>query len=257
MGKIIEEIRPEAIMMENVPGLAMRGKVIFDRFLHILGLAGYCYNWRVEQMANFGVPQSRRRLVLLAGLGFEIPFPDPTHARNPAPDSGLHSWVTVRSAIGHLKPPMTLSEAIKRGGPQAHNWHVVSDLKSITRKRLKAAMPGRSWRIVNESLRPWCHRNGYEGFPNVYGRMSWDDVAPTITTGCTTPCRGRFGHPDRRRYTISVREAGLLQTFPYNYRFRTDQMNAVCSMIGNAVPPIYAELAGRVILSAIKKREIS
>jgi DNA (cytosine-5)-methyltransferase 1 len=237
--------------------LAIRGKAIFDQFLRILERLGYIYNWRIEQMADFGVPQSRRRLVLLAGLGFEIPLPDPTHARNPAPISGLHSWVTVRSAIGHLKPAITLSEATKRGGPQDNNWHVVRDLKPITKKRLKAAWPGESWRIIDETIRPPCHRNGYDGFPNVYGRMSWDEVAPTITSGCTTPCRGRFGHPDRRRYTISVREAALLQMFPYNYKFATDQMDAVCSMIGNAVPPLYAKLAGKVILSAIKKRETS
>ena len=256
MGKIIEGIRPEAVMMENVPGLAMRGKGIFDKFLGILESLGYCYNWRIEQMADFGIPQSRRRLVLLAGLGFEIPFPQPTHARVPDTDSGLRSWVTVRAAIAHMKPASTLSTVMKNGGPQSHNWHVVRDLEPITKKRLKAARPGESWRIVDESIRPACHRKGYEGFPNVYGRMSWDEVAPTITSGCTTPCRGRFGHPDRRRYTISVREAALLQTFPHNYRFATDQMDAVCSMIGNAVPPLYAKRAGKAILAAVKNQGV-
>jgi len=257
MGKIIEGILPEAIMMENVPGLAKRGKAIFDEFLNILERLDYRYNWQIEQMANFGVPQSRRRLVLLAGRGFEIPFPGPTHARKPALDSGLEPWVTVRAAIGHMKPAKTLSAVKRNGGPQSHNWHVVRDLQPVTKQRLKAARPGKSWRIVDESIRPPCHRDGYEGFPNVYGRMSWDEVSPTITSGCTTPCRGRFGHPDRRRYTISVREAALLQTFPKNYRFATDQMDAVCAMIGNAVPPLYAKLAGKAILDALRKRGIS
>jgi DNA (cytosine-5)-methyltransferase 1 len=255
MGKIIKEIRPKAIMMENVPGLAMRGKVIFNKFLRILKRLGYKYNWRIEQMANFGVPQSRRRLVLLAGLGFEIPFPEPTHARTPDPDSNLLPWITVRSAIGNMKPAKTLSAVLKNGGPQEHNWHVVRELQPITKKRLKAAQPGESWRIIDESIRPKCHRKGYEGFPNVYGRMSWDEVAPTITSGCTTPCRGRYGHPDKRRYTISVREAALFQTFPPSYRFATDQMDAVCSIIGNAVPPLYARMAGKAIMTAIKKQE--
>lgn len=256
MGNIIQEVRPKAVMMENVPGLAIRGKVTFDKFLGILESLGYCYNWRIEQMADFGVPQSRRRLVLLAGLGFEILFPQPTHARVPDVDSALHPWVTVREAIVHMKPAKTLSTVMKNGGPQSHDWHVVRDLEPITKKRLKAARPGESWRIVDESIRPACHRKGYDGFPNVYGRMSWDQVAPTITSGCTTPCRGRYGHPDRRRYTISVREAALLQTFPRNYRFETDQMDAVCSMIGNAVPPLYARKAGKAILAAIKNQEL-
>jgi DNA (cytosine-5)-methyltransferase 1 len=82
--------------------------------------------------------------------------------------------------------------------------------------------------------------------------MSWDQVAPTITGGCTTACKGRFGHPDRRRYTISVREAALLQTFPEKYFFATDYMDSVCDLIGNAVPPLYAKAAGKAILSALK-----
>ena len=81
--------------------------------------------------------------------------------------------------------------------------------------------------------------------------MAWDQASPTITSGCTTPCKGRFGHPDKRRYTISVREAALLQTFPKDYRLLTDQMDAVCDLIGNAVPPLYAKLAAKEVLAAI------
>ncbi len=254
MGRFIERIRPTAIMMENVSGLAARGKAVLSEFLGILKRLDYRYNWRIEQMADFGVPQSRRRLVLLAGRGFEIPLPKPTHGRDPKPGSGLRPWVTVREAIGHMGGPATLIAAMRNGGIQSHNWHVVRDLQPRTKKRLKAAQPGQTWRSIDESVRPPCHRNGYNGFTNVYGRMSWDQAAPTITGGCTTPCKGRFGHPDRRRYTISVREAALLQTFPENYRFDTDRMEAVCDLIGNAVPPMYAKLAAMKVLAAIKER---
>ncbi len=256
MAQLIEELRPEAIMMENVPGLVDRGKLIFAEFLKVLRRAGYYVEdcWRVEQMANFGVPQSRRRLVLLAGRGFAIPFPEATHARFPKPGSGLEPWKPIREVIGHLGAPVTLSTALKNGGPQSHNWHVVRDLQPQTKDRLRAAKPGQTWLKVDESLRPKCHRNGYDGFTNVYGRMAWDQAAPTITGGCTTPCKGRFGHPDKRRYTISVREAALLQTFPENYRFVTDQIDAVCGLIGNAVPPLYAKLAGKKGLSAVMNR---
>ena len=254
MGDIIEAIRPDAIMMENVPGLAIRGRPIFDRFLQILRRLDYRYNWRIEQMADYGVPQSRRRLVLLAGHGFDMPFPEPTHARSPCPDSSLKKWVTVREAIGHMRAPVTLSVAMKNGGPQSHNWHVVRDLRPQTKARLKAAQPGQTWLNIDEAIRPRCHQAGYNGFTNVYGRMAWDTVSPTITGGCTTPCKGRFGHPDRRRYTISVREAALLQTFPEHYRFVTDQMDAVCDMIGNAVPPRYAKVVGQTILRTLRSR---
>lgn len=256
MAKLIEELQPEAIMMENVPGLVDRGMPIFSKFLRVLRRAGYHVDdcWRVEQMANFGVPQSRRRLLLLAGRGFSIPFPEATHARSPKKNSSLEPWATVRDAIGYMDAPKTLKTVLQNGGPQSHNWHVVRDLLQRTKDRLRAAEPGNTWLKVDESLRPKCHRNGYNGFTNVYGRMAWDQVSPTITGGCTTPCKGRFGHPDKRRYTISVREAALLQTFPEDYRFITDQMDAVCDLIGNAVPPLYAKLAARKVLSAIRER---
>lgn len=254
MGRLIEAIKPTAVMMENVPGIVTRGKAIFEEFLEVLDNLGYVAKWRIEQMADFGVPQYRRRLVLLAGRGFEIPLPEKTHARIPGEQSGLLPWVTVRQAIGGRTAPVTLSCARKNGGPQVHDWHVVSDLQQRTKARLRAALPGETWLRLSESIRPTCHQGEYQGFTNVYGRMEWNAVSPTITSGCTTPCKGRFGHPDRRRYTISVREAALLQTFPDNYRFATDSIEAACEMIGNAVPPVYAKIAGRQLLRAISSQ---
>ena len=252
MANLIEKIRPKAVMMENVPGLVNRGSAIFEKFLNVLWRNGYQDQWRVEQMADFGVPQSRRRLVLLAGRGFKINLPAATHARSPKEGSSHNPWVTVREAIGHMDDPVTLKASLQTGSPLSNNWHVVRDLLPRTKERLRVAEPGKTWLELDESLRPPCHRNGYNGFTNVYGRMTWDDVSPTITGGCTTPCKGRFGHPDGCRYTISVREAALLQTFPQNYRFMTDRMDAVCDMIGNAVPPLYAKLAAKQVLTAIR-----
>ncbi|MCH8044751.1 MAG: DNA cytosine methyltransferase, partial [Planctomycetes bacterium] len=224
---------------------------IFDEFLSVLDRLGYRYNWRVEQMADFGIPQSRRRLVLLAGRGFDVAFPTVSHIRVPKPNSKRKPWRSVRETIDHMGAPVTLRTAIRNGGPNSNNWHVVRDLQPQTKERLRAAQPGQTWLSIDESVRPDCHRNGYSGFTNVYGRMAWDQAAPTITGGCTTPCKGRFGHPDKRRYTISVREAALLQTFPENYRFVTDQIEAVCDLIGNAVPPLYAKLAGKKVMEAL------
>ncbi len=254
MGKLIEQIKPKAIMMENVPGLADRGLPIFKEFIKSLRRLGYRYRWRIEQMADYGVPQSRRRLVLLAGRGFKPKFPVPSHSRAPEPGSKLKPWRTVRQAIGNRPAPITMRSAVAKGGPVANNWHVVRDLQPQTKMRLRAARPGETWLSIGESIRPDCHQNGYNGFTNVYGRMSWDQASPTITGGCTTPCKGRFGHPDRRRYTISVREAAALQTFPDSYRFKTEHIDQVCDLIGNAVPPLYARLAGTQIMRAIRNR---
>ncbi len=255
MAYLIEDIRPKAVMMENVSGLVHRGKPIFDEFLNILQRSGYQSAWRIEQMADFGIPQSRHRLVLLAGLGFEIPFPEPTRTRSPKRGSALRPWQTVREAIGHVRHPVTLKTAFHHGGPRRYNWHVVRDIQRQVKERLQAAEPGRTWLKVDESVRPRCHQNGYKGFTNVYGRMAWDHVAPTITGGCTTSSKGRFGHPDKRRFTISVREAALLQTFPERYGFITDQMDAVCNLIGNAVPPLYAKQAATSILAALREHD--
>jgi DNA (cytosine-5)-methyltransferase 1 len=254
MSRVIDEVRPSAVMMENVPGLLTSGKDIFRRFVDDLEGRGYVCEYDVLQMADYGVPQNRRRLVLLAGKGFRIPLPEPTHARDPQPGSGLVPWVTLLGATGRRPAPVTLSAAKRDGGPQRHNWHVVRDLQPQTKRRLRAAMPGKTWRCVDESLRPECHRNGYVGFTNTYGRMTWDEISVTITAGCTTPCKGRFGHPDRRRFTISVREAALVQTFPEDYAFVTDYIDAVCDLIGNAVPPRFAETLGRTIRRALESR---
>jgi len=254
MGELVRKIQPKAVLMENVPGLATRGKPVFDEFLGILNAGGYKVDWRNEVMADYGVPQSRRRLVLLAGRGFRIPFPEKTHSKIAGELGKLKPWSTVRETIGHMRAPVLFDKAMRSGGPQDYNWHVVRNLQPQTKARLKAAMPGKTWINIDDSVRPKCHRGGYQGFTNVYGRMSWDEVAPTITGGCTTACKGRFGHPDRRRYTISVREAALLQTFPEDYVFATDQMDAVCDLIGNAVPPLYAKAIASQVMETLQAR---
>jgi DNA (cytosine-5)-methyltransferase 1 len=251
MARIVEGVLPDMVMMENVPGLAMRGNRIFKEFLARLRGAGYYLQHTVVQMADYGLPQFRRRLVLLAGRGFAISLPEPTHSRTGA--LGRKPWLTVRTAIGGMRFPVAFSTAKEGGGPARFRWHVVRDLQPQTKARLKAARPGKSWKEIPKVLRPDCHRGSYRGFLNVYGRMVWDQPSPAITAGCTTPAKGRFGHPDRRRTTISVFEAAVLQGFPRAYRFPTDKIDTICSIIGNAVPPTFAAVvadhAARTLVS--------
>jgi len=239
-------------MMENVPGLETRGAAIFQGFVDRLHELGYEPEWRIVQMADYGVPQSRRRLVLLAGHGFKIPFPAETYAKRPSKRSGLKRWPTLLDAIGRRPKPVTLRESWEGGGPRKHNWHVVRDIQPQVARRLKAAIPGKTWLDLEERIRPKCHQNDYRGFTNTYGRMSWSQTPVTMTGGCTTPCKGRFGHPDKRRTTISVREAATIQTFPEDYKFETDYMDVVCDMIGNAVPPRFGRIVGLKILEALR-----
>ncbi len=252
MGDLIKALKPDTVMMENVPGLVGRGKRTFNKFIRILKDEEYKICSEIVQMADYGIAQSRRRLVLLASRKSSVSFPATTHSHSSKTKPNTKEWRTVEEMIGHLAAPLTVSRAKKVGGPQKNNWHVVRDLQPQTKMRLKAAMPGQTWRKLPVSLRPDCHQGKYIGFTNVYGRMRWNEVSPTITSGCTTACKGRFGHPDKRRYTISAREAALLQSFPENYQFKSDNLDAVCDLVGNAVPPLYAKIVGKHVLTALQ-----
>ena len=242
MARLTEEIQPRAIMMENVPGLAQKGGTLYDQLRSRLEALDYRLTEAILQVADYGVPQLRRRFVLLGGRGFEIALPEATHSAGST--AGRATWRTVRDTIGNMPEPVTMEAARARGQIERSDWHVVRKLSHENVERIRAAKRGKTWVHTPECLRPACHRGGYIGFTNVYGRMEWDRPSPTITGGCTTLSKGRFGHPDAER-TISVREAALLQTFPFHYRFDTPYMEYVCSMVGNALPCDFAEALSR------------
>lgn len=250
MGRLVREIKPEAVMVENVPGLAKKGKRLLDEFIFELEALGYKPTMDVLQVADYGVPQTRRRLVILAGRGFPIPFPDPTHYRKPFGDKP--AWRTVKDVIWGMPEPVRLEDAVKQGGPQRFNWHVVRKMSRANWERIRRTKPGKVRTQLPESLRPKCHRGTYNGFTNVYGRLSWNKPSGTITAGCTTLSKGRFGHPSENR-TISVLEAALLQTFPSDYFFETPYMEYVCNIIGNALPCLFAKALAREVHSAIMR----
>lgn len=251
VARLTEEILPQAVMIENVPGLAKKGRPLFDDLVFRLEALGYVCNWDVLQVADYGIPQTRRRLVLLAGKGFRIEMPTRSHSRTAK--EGLPKWRTVRDAIGHLCDAIPFIEARANGGAHLVNWHVVRQLSPANQLRLKQAKPGAAGANTPDHLRPPCHRGGYTGFSNVYGRMSWDEPSPTITAGCTTLSKGRFGHPDKNR-TISLREAALLQTFPHDYHFETHSFDRACEMVGNALPCDFAEAIARRVGLTINER---
>lgn len=239
MARLVKEIKPDIVMMENVPGIAKKGKPILDKFIKILEEENYIVNWRILQAADFGVPQSRKRFVLIAGRGFEIKIPE----GNPDKRKSLRQALKKNK-----KQAVTFEEAMKKGGPAKFNWNVVRNLEEISIRRLQAMGEGSGRTSLPEDLRPNCHKGSNKGFNNVYGRMTWDKISPTITSGCTSPSTGRFGHPSEDR-TISVREAAMIQTFPLGYKFKTNQVGLACSMIGNAFPPKLAEILGKKCIS--------
>lgn len=253
MARLAEELRPRAIMLENVPGLKKKGGTLYNQLRERLEALDYRLIEGILQVADYGVPQLRRRFVLLAGCGFEIALPAATHARSPS--DSLAPWRTVRDAIENMSEPVTLNEAKAKGHVERSDWHIVRKLSAANKNRIKAAKAGNSWEKIPDHLRPNCHREGYVGFTNVYGRMEWDRPSPTITGGCTTFSMGRFGHPEANR-TISVREAALLQTFPADYRLDTPYMEYACKMIGNALPCDFAEVISRQCINELKKHTL-
>ena len=252
MCRVAESLRPRVIMMENVVGLGGRGEALYGGLRARLENLGYELTEGLLEVADFGVPQHRKRLVLLGGLGFSVKLPTPTHSREGL--DGLAPWRTVREAIGDMAEPITLAKAKKGGGHEPDDWHVVRNMSELNLQRLRVAKAGDTWSNIPEELRPPCHRGEYRGFTNVYGRMEWDQPSPTITGGCTTFSKGRFGHPVEDR-TISVREAALLQTFPKSYKFDTPFMEKVCNIIGNALPCDFAEAVSRQCRAALEEHE--
>ncbi len=207
-------LRPRAIMMENVPAFANRRPT--RRLILALEALGYRCTQGVLNAADYAVPQRRRRFILMACTGATIPFARRAHRRR-----------SIREALGKL-----------RNGAQHDPLHEVSEHRSHKVARMIRLIPknGGSRSDLKARFRLKCHRK-CDGFKDVYGRMAWNDVAPTITGSCCNPSKGRFLHPVRNR-AITPREAALLQTFPGTYRFSLRRGKfAAAQMIGNALPP--------------------
>lgn len=228
--RFVRGFAPRAVMLENVPGLADRRR--FCEFAAILKGLGYTVNWAVLNAARYGVPQRRRRLILLAAKRIKVEFA-----------AAEENDATVRDAIGGMKAPGKTDDLL----------HRVTGRRSERIAELIKLIPknGGSRSDLPRKLWLQCHKN-CDGFKDVYGRMRWDAVAPTITGGCLNPSKGRFLHPTQNR-PITAREAALLQSFPPDYRFSTDRgLYAVAAMIGNALPPEFIRRQALQVAAALK-----
>lgn len=237
--RLIAEIRPEIVSMENVPELSTQS--VFTDFVDVLKSLEYYVQWKIVYCPDYGVSQSRRRLVLLASRLAEIHIIAPQYQ----PDE----YLTVRDIIGALPP-------IDAGRSDENDpLHCSSRLSDINLKRIANSVPGGTWREWDEALQLDCHRKDSGiTYPSVYGRMIWDEPAPTITTQFYGYGNGRFGHPDQDR-ALSIREGAMLQSFPADYAFlRPDERvnkRALGIHIGNAVPVNLGRAIGISILGHI------
>lgn len=235
--RVVRDIRPEIVTMENVPRLAHLP--LWTEFVNQMKSDGYQVDWKIVDASHYGVPQARRRLVLLASTLGDISIPVP----------GRTVRKTVRDAIGRF--PSTDAGVPGRNDP----LHTARALTAKNLTRIRASLPAGTWREWPTSMRAACHRSeSGRTYPSVYGRMSWDKPSPTITTQFYGFGNGRFGHPEQDR-AITLREGAVLQSFPVDYKFspRSRRVNfrELGRLIGNAVPPALAYAIGNAIVDHI------
>ena len=228
--KFISELSPRAVMLENVPGMERDPR--FSRLLGMLRRHGYKFSWKILNVSDFGVPQRRRRLVVLA-CKTKRPTVDEIESAKPK---------TVRQAIGAIEAPRKSRRPLHRLTAK-YSDHVKRIIHNIPQD-------GGSRTSLPSELTLRCHKQ-IVGFRDIYGRMKWDDLSPTITGGCINPSKGRFLHPKQQR-AITVFEASLLQSFPRSYKFLSKYgryPNA--EMIGNALPPKFATKVGAYLAAIL------
>ena len=240
-GKLIEELYPMYFVMENVTGIAgKRGKTILQQLIEDVEKIGYTVHIKLLDAQDYGVPQRRKRYFIVGerkDLGEHYEYPHPLDYRR-----------TVREVIGDLPSPP--DDGTDHPDISLHRRDRLSPLNL---KRMKSLKEGQGRDDLPMELRADCHKidSSVIGFRNVYGRMIWDDVAPTITARFDSFTRGQFGHPVQNR-SISLREGALLQCFPMDFVFTGNKVD-IARQIGNAVPPLLAKQIGKSIIECYRK----
>lgn len=225
------ELKPKLIMMENVPSIVKFHK--FKNLVSSLIGAGYSVTYEILDVALYGVPQRRKRLILSANLTGLAVLAKPHLLRK-----------SVRAAI----------ESLPAAGNSGDLMHDFPSKRSVKVLEIISHIPkdGGSRHSLPEEMKLGCHKRG-NGFNDVYGRMKWDDVSPTITSGCTNPSKGRFLHPELDR-AITLREAAILQGFPSDYKFNIKHgKESISLMIGNALPPSFISSHAIIMAESINE----
>lgn len=233
--RLVREVKPDLVTMENVPRIGT--SAVFEEFVTELREEGFEVDWQSVYGPRYGLPQHRRRMVLLASRLGSISVP--------AGSRSEEEYVSVRDVISVL-PSVISGES----DPQ-DVLHTARKLSPLNLQRIRASAPGGTWLDWPEELRSPCHTKASgASFKNVYARMEWDKPSPTITTLSNNFGAGRFGHPEQDR-SITLREAAILQGFPKDYRFIKPgsklNVTATARLIGNAVPPPIARAIGEAV----------
>ena len=236
-GQQVQYVQPDIVSMENVP--QMVNEKVFDKFIQILNDNNYLIDYKVVFAPDYGVPQKRKRLLLLASKLGEIKLIPAQFNKD--------NYPTLRDTIGNLPK-------LKAGDTDLNDpLHRSRNLSELNMKRIKQSKPGGTWKDWDQELLLEAYKkNSGASFGSVYGRLEWDKPANTITTQFPGIGNGRFGHPDQDR-ALSLREGAMLQTFPRDYLFTQPELGGkypisqVALQIGNAVPPKLGEVIGNSI----------
>ena len=229
--RFVEELNPLTIMLENVPGIV--DYVLFEAIIRKLKKLGYYLDCKIVDVADYSVPQRRKRLVLVGSKLCKINIA-----------SGTNTITTVAEALSKLKRN-NKNDELHKNYPQ-HTEYIQRMISLIPKN-------GGSRKDLPDRYKLECHKKKNIGFNDVYGRLHWDTVSSTITGGCLNPSKGRFLHPEEDR-CISAREAALLQTFPIDYKFPIDIPRAeLALLIGNALPPKFSRMQAENIFCHIEK----
>lgn len=238
-GRLVEELLPDIVTMENVPTITKHS--VFRLFKSTLERLGYEVWVDVIDCVEYGLPQRRRRTVLLASLHGEIKLAAPNASEIRTVEDVLKGLPVLRHGGSNDEDPL----------------HTASRLSPLNLERIKVSKPGGSWRDWPKRLIAECHRkNTGKKYPSVYGRMKWDEPAPTLTTQFYGFGSGRFGHPSQAR-GLSLREGAILQGFPQHYSFVPEgepiPFKALGRLIGNAVPVDLGRVIGQSIIEHVRR----
>lgn len=237
--RLVHELLPRFFILENVAMFGQkRGREFLTKIATLLDdyfLYDHFYN-----TADYGLAQTRVRYVVVGKRGdikakFRIPSPS------------VKTWRTVGEVLDKLpEPPTDYTEH-----PDFPN-HQRARVTDINIKRFSFVPQGGGWQDIPPEYRLACHQNvdvKSGGWPDVYGRLTWDGQCPTITGGFDSFTRGRYGHPLSDR-PLTPREAARLQGFPDDYVFMGTRGD-IRSQIGNAVPPPLAKAIGSEVKASL------
>jgi DNA (cytosine-5)-methyltransferase 1 len=257
--RVVELSQASVVVMENVPQLLT--SLEFEE----ISMALYSLNFKhIEAYplvaSNYGVPEVRKRAIIMASRHHPVSLPCPTHAHPGKIDSipdffvrqDILPWTTVRSAIGDLPRPKGTEI---RDEPPPLNLHFGRTPTSISKERYKAVPPGGNRFDLQKNrpdITPECWKKKKSGGTDLFGRLWWDRPSVTIRTEFFKPEKGRYLHPSQNR-PITHREAARIQSFPDDFIFCGSKIE-VARQIGNAVPPLLAKAIAESVIACLRNK---